>query len=112
MTKSNIRVHGTVFSARQYNYRIMSTRHSWSGITLGSSHIMEIKIWAHSWPSWSFFLLDVFSENVSPGQLNAGQSRPRSQQFWSSGPAGSKDGSVQLGQIRGGGGRNLLVAEQ
>ena len=93
MTKRNIHVHMTVLSIRQiYVQWTLSTTHPWSGKTLGSSHIREIKIWARSRPSWSLFLLHVFSENVSPGQLNTGQSRPGSQQFWSSGPAGSKDG--------------------
>ena len=37
-------------------------------------------------------LLHVFLENLSSGHLNAGQSRPCSHQFWSSGAPGSKDG--------------------
>ena len=36
--------------------------------------------------------IQVFSsENVSSGHLDTGEGRPRSQQLWSSGPAGSKD---------------------
>ena len=54
---------------------------------------MEIKI-KYPTPSKSLANIQspihVFSENLSPGHLDTGEGRPRSQQLWSSGPAGSK----------------------